>query len=167
MYSLINKELRIATCKMSELPKDMADMVQPVETITVMYDSKEDIIVLNTEYELFDICMELSSRYLQLEKSDRDELAMQLKDGLKSDDIEEIIDMLEQLVVIREAKQYDKILKKIDSTQFFNVYELLSQINNNSKNGFEKEFKLFQMGYILGKREERARRKKVNVVTAR
>lgn len=167
MYNLINEELRIATCKMSELHKDMANMVQPVETITVMYDSKEDIIVLNTEYKLFYICRELSATYLKLEKSDRDELAMQLKDGLKSDDIEEIIDMLEQVVVIREAKRYNKILKKIDSTQFFNIYKLLLQINNNSKNEFEKEFKLFQMGYILGKREERARRKKVNVVTAR
>lgn len=164
---MINEELRIASCKMDELPKHVAERAQPVETITVMYDSKEDIIVLNSEYELFDICMELSARYLQLEKSDRDELASQLKDGLKSDDIEEIIDMLEQVVVIREAKRYDKILKKIDSTQFFNVYDLLLQINANAKNGFEKEFKLFQMGYILGKHEERARRKKVNVVTAR
>lgn len=167
MYSMINEELKIATCKMNELPKDIAERAQPVETITVMYDSKEDIIVLNSEYELFDICMELSARYLQLEKSDRDELASQLKDGLKSDDIEEIIDMLEHVVVIREAKRYNKILKKIDSTQFFNIYKLLLQINNNSKNEFEKEFKLFQMGYILGKREERARRKKVKVVTAR
>lgn len=165
MYSMVNEELRIATCKMSELPKDMADRIQPVETITVMYDSKEDIIVLNSEYELFDICMELSARYLQLEKSDRDELASQLKDVLKSNDIKEVIDMLEQVAMIRGAKQYKKIIKHIDSTQFFNAYELIHNINNNEKSEFNKEFIIFQMGYILGKREERAKRKKVKVVT--
>lgn len=167
MYSMINEELKIATCKMNELPKHVAERAQPVETITVMYDSKEDIIVLNSEYELFDICMELSARYLQLEKSDRDELAMQLKDGLKSDDIEEVIDMLEQVVLTREAKEYDEILKNNDFTVFYNTYGLLMRINNNANSKLTKEFNIFQMGYILGKREERARRKKVNVVTAR
>lgn len=161
MYKMINEELRIATCKISELPKDIAERAQPVETITVMYDSKEDIIVLNPEYELFCICSELSATYLKLEKSDRDEFAMQLKDGLKSDAIEEVIGMLERVVLIREAKQYYEIIKNIDSTQFFNVHELLLQINDNAKSEFTKEFNLFQMGYILGKREERARRKKV------
>lgn len=164
---MINEELRIASCKMSELPKDIAERAQPVETITVFYDSKEDIIVLNTDYELFDICMELSSRYLQLEKSDRDELAPQLKDVLNCEDINEVIDMLEQVVLIREAKQYGEIIKKMDSTQFFNAYNLLFYIKNNAKSEFTKEFNIFQMGYILGKREERARRKKVKVVTAR
>lgn len=167
MYSLINEELRIATCKMSELPKDMADKVQPVETITVMYDSKEDIIVLNPDYKLFYICRELSATYLKLEKSDRDELAMQLKDGLKSDDIEEVIDMLEQVVLTREAKQYDEILKNNDFTVFYDTYGLLMRINNKAKSNLAKEFNIFQMGYILGKREERARRKKVESFAAK
>lgn len=167
MYSIINEELRIATCKMSELPKDMADMVQPVETITAMYDSKEDIIMLNTEYKLFYICRELSATYLKLEKSDRDELAMQLKDTLKCGDIEEVIDMLEQVVVTREAKQYDEIIKNSDPTKFYNAYKLIYNINNNAKSELIKQFNIFQMGYILGKREERARRKRVNVVTTK
>lgn len=161
MYSMINKELRIATCKMNELPKDIAERAQPVETITVLYDSNEDIIVLNPEYELFCICSELSTTYLKLEKTDRDELAMQLKNGLKSNDIKEVIDMLEQVILIREAKQYDEILKNNDFTVFYDTYGLLMRINNNVKSELAKEFNIFQMGYILGKREERARRKKV------
>ena len=164
---MINEELRIATCKMSEFPKNIAERAQPVETITVLYDSNEDIIVLNPEYELFCICSELSITYLKLEKLDRDELGMQLKNGLKSNDIKEIIDMLEQVILIREAKQYDEILKNSDFTVFYNTYGLLMGINNKAKSELAKEFNIFQMGYILGKREERARRKNVKVVTTR
>ena len=45
MYKMINEDLRIASCKMSELPKYITDILQQNEKISVLYDHVEDVLL--------------------------------------------------------------------------------------------------------------------------
>lgn len=168
MYKMINEELRVASCKMSELPKHITDILQPNDRISVLYDPIEDVLVLNSVHVDFNTYSMLSVDYMSFDNDQKnllkDEFRRRLKQQGRSEidnnSILEVILILDKVENIRKVKNYKKIIDKQNMEDFFYNYDLMKEINAGVYDDFSKRFNIFQLGYIMGKRAERARRKK-------
>lgn len=169
MYKMINEKLRIASCEMSELPKHITDILQPNDRISVLYDPIEDVLVLNSVHVDFNTYSMLSVDYMSFDNDQKnilkDEYRRRLKQQGRSDidnnSILEVISILDKVVNIREVKKYKKIISNQNCTDLYNNYMLLLDLNADTESEFLRNGNIFQLGYIMGKRAERARRKKV------
>lgn len=168
MYKMINEDLRIASCIMCDLPKHITDILQSNDRISVLYDPVEDVLVLNPVHVDFNTYSMLSVDYMSFNKYQKDELKDEFRRQLKergrtdidNNSILEVISILDKVVNIREVKKYKKIIGNQNIEEFLSNYDLMKEINAGVYDDFSKRFNLFQLGYIMGKRAERARRKK-------
>ncbi|WP_066714960.1 hypothetical protein [Clostridium sp. Marseille-P299] len=165
MYKMINEELRIAACRISEIPEEYAEKMKPLETLAIFYDPRFDIVVVNLDNEYYDSYEKLCIAYLDSDYSIRSDL----KNRLKSISALTCVKLLDDIIALRERKreekEYSQIRKILGNTGIGIVMDnapMIDAIVRNETDFWSKKF-LFMYGYIMGKRAERARRKKATV----
>lgn len=162
MYKMINEELRIATCKIGDISMEQAQSIlaqfngDALSTLTGFYMRGDDLLVLNSEHVDYDFYLMTAERYLGA----NDEKRTDIKKKVLSKGMKEFLSMLDIAVNYRKALQLKLMTGKISVGEFLNVVPVLNEFNRIENNAFH-DCNIFQLGYIMGKRAERARRKKV------
>lgn len=162
-YILINEELKIATIGVSELT---AHQVQcflsqweegaEIGTLTLFYDRKNDLIVLNRNCGGFDIYLKLAERVLTADES----YLQKLENRAPSPEIE-AIQLLIKCMRNRIARvEIDRAMKNIiENKQYASV---LGELTENEPSRVFAARIAFKYGLMYGKSEECARRKRRN-----
>ena len=158
-YEIINEELKIAACRISDLTLDLVQgfLYQwedgaSIGTLTLFFDKVSNMLVLNRDNKHYPFYLELAETYLR-EDTDRPKLREKAPEGL-----EETLDVLEACLRFRTiGHEIDLALKnKIDSKD----RTVVEGIANCSDGRHVASAIAFRYGVMCGKREERARRKK-------
>ena len=166
-YNLVNKELRIFSCSVSDLTMQQVNSFleqwnhdAKIGELTLFYEKKTDSLVLNRDNKNYDTYLEIAEAYLKLDDEKLEDLPTQGLGGM-----EETIDLLQQCRQRRKALQVLKILefhgmKGFAGTKECAVFkELITRFNNREDLPFLLSH-IFNYGFIQGKRVERARRRK-------
>lgn len=162
-YKLISEELKIATIGVAELT---AHQVQcflsqweegaEIGALTLFYDRKNDLIVLNRNCADFDIYLKLAERVLTANES----YLQKLENRAPSREIEAIKLLIECRRNRIARVEIDRAMKNIiDNKQYMSVLGELVKIEPSIT--FDVRI-AFKYGLMCGKREERARRKRRN-----
>ena len=171
MYEVINKELKIEACRIADLTLDQIESFlrlwddgAAISTLTI-FSRPDGTIVLNKDNPEYDLCKEITENYLQ----SSEEIRTKLKGGpaftYSENGLKETIAVLEQAL---EQRRINKIVDYNILTRGQDVlpreeYELIRDAVKQHYHFSSPEFwmwKMIQFGYVYGKREERARRKK-------
>lgn len=140
-----------------------------IEELTMFYDPATDEIILNSDYELFDLLQKLVEKYLTVSDDRKERIK-------KAECFYGEIDLLDKVIDIRQSKQivqaeknkeelkkqYAEELKMIgNQTVFWQQKEFIGVLELITDSSVHwKMINAFDWGYILGIRAERARRKK-------
>jgi len=165
-YNYVNKELRIAKCNRCDVPEEFAKKME--ETTFFYYDKEADSIVFIAGRNDCDFFIQIAEMYLQ--SSDDLRKRIREQDPAFYDRIgvtemfviwEEVAKHREKLKVEAEYKKLRGVLGKASLQPVLEHMDMLKSIvNHETPDCWQWSF-LFLYGYMMGKREERARRKKV------
>lgn len=159
VFKVIDNKLNYGKMNFNELPEEIKKSIAPLETVMMYYDRKLDIIFLNEDCKDYEQLEMLCSCYLAADKCTREAVKTQFK----SPNIIEAVKMLDEVISIRESEVYKlrRILKKQGTEAFMSIMDQLYNVNSVEDEIFSQITNAFQLGYIMGKREERGRRKKI------
>lgn len=167
MYKIIDEKLRLASCSILDLTIQQVNCIlnqfednAPIDTLTLFYDKRADIVVLNSDNKDFDIYLGLAEAFLKSDRKKAQEFVDEIPSGCG-----------ETLEVLRDAKRARKIKEelRINRQQRAVGWKgsyLGCVFNEIIRKSGEFSHPMFLMsqaytyGVIQGKREERARRKR-------
>ncbi|WP_455717157.1 hypothetical protein [Anaerosporobacter sp.] len=162
MYKMINEELRIASCKLGDLTMEQTQSIlaqfkgDVLSTLTGFYTRGDDLFVINSENSDYDFYLLTAESYL----SANDEERAAIKKKILSQGIKEFLSLLDITVNYRKTLQLKLMTGNMPTEDYINAIPILRDLNIMRNSDF-KEMNAFMYGYIMGKRAERARRKKV------
>lgn len=163
-YEVVNKDLMIEACGIGDLTLDQIERFlrlwgddSSISTLT-LFAKKNGVIVLNKDNPKYEFYKDLVENYLQLEVEERK--AVEVPEGVK-----ETINVLEQVL---EQRRVNKMVDPIILGRWQNVLpsETLNMIMNAVKENYPHSsvdywmWKMLQFGYVYGKREERAKKRR-------
>ncbi len=159
----INEAERIACVRLHELTAGQAGiffkqfMNSPLSTLTVLYDEKNDILLLNHDNQMYETVRQTVLDYMVLSEDEKEEL--QSREDIP-DMYKEIFAVIDSVIVRRKAKRDIFILRKQRNehlpVSIRKAIWLWCDCNENLAMHYA-----YQYGIIQGRREERARRKAV------
>lgn len=162
-YEVVNKELMIEACKIEDLTAGQVigflklwDDDSSINTLT-LFAKKDGAVVLNKDNSKYEFYKDLVENYLQLEEEERK--TAEVPEGVK-----ETIDVLERVI---EQRELNKIVDPVVLERMQDVipYSEVSKIIDTVKKRYSFSTdtfwmrKMFQFGYVYGKREERKKKK--------
>lgn len=162
-YEVVNKELMIEACKIEDLTAGQVigflklwDDDSSINTLT-LFAKKDGTVVLNRDNAHYELYRDLTEGYLKADESIRK--AFKIPKGA-----EETINILERVI---EQRELNKIVDPVVLGRMQEVmpYSEVSKIIDAVKKRYslcEDTFwmlKMFQFGYVYGKREERKKKK--------
>lgn len=159
---MINEDLRIASCNLGDLTMEQTQSIlaqfkgSALNTLTGFYTKGDDLFVINSENSDYDFYLLTAERYL----SANDERRTAIRKKILSQGVKEFISLLDIVVNYRKALQLKLMTGSMSSEDYINAIPILRNLNNMVHRDFQ-EMNAFMYGYIIGKRAERARRKKV------
>ena len=164
-YNVIDDKLHIATCKIEDLTIKQVQHIlmsfgddSSIKTLTVFYDSKEKMIVFNSEHEKFEEFLLFAKEYLNFD----DEVKKMFNDNCKSKALMEIAGVLDSSMPDIKAENIRKLVRLQYKSRPYdednaNEMYLLESSNINNTHVYGND--MYNLGYIHGKRAERARKK--------
>lgn len=139
-----------------------AKQLEDVQTITMLYDSTNDEIILNSEHYNYEAILLLAEAYLEAspKKRERFKAANILPDEIKLlDEVVQTRSLKEEAEKFRQ--QHSKEFKMIGSeTAFWNHIDFIDEMRKFAIYPEMAAVDIFNWGYIQGKKAERARRRK-------
>lgn len=162
MYKMINEDLRIASCKLGDLTMEQTQSIlaqfkgSALNTLTGFYMRCDDLLVINSENSDYDFYLLTAERYL----SANDERRIAIKKKILIQGVNEFISLLDIVVNYRKALQLKLMTGSMSTEDYINAIPILRDLNSMVHSDFQ-EMNSFMYGYIMGKRAERSRRKKV------
>lgn len=159
-YEAVNKDLKIEACNIGDLTLDQVQSFLRlwgdnsfIATLT-LFLKKDGTVVLNKDNKEYEFYKELSCKYL----GSNDEKREVFKDKAP-ECYRETLNTLESALKIRKTNELFRVLK-YNFAEVDNIgYGTLQKVFEDYKSGAMGFFKIFTLGYIEGKRAERARRK--------
>ena len=161
-YEVVNKELMIEACKIEDLTAGQVigflklwDDDSPISTLA-LFAKKDGTVVLNKDNAQYELYKDLTEWYLKADENIRKAFKI-------PKDSEETIDILERVIKQRE---FNKIVDPVvlERMQEVRPYSEVSKIVDAVKERYSdsedtfRMFKMFQFGYVYGKRDERKKR---------
>lgn len=158
-YEVVNKELMIEACKIEDLTAGQVigflklwDDDSSISTLT-LFAKKDGTVVLNKDNAHYELYKDLTEGYLKTDENIRK--AFKIPKGS-----EETINILERVIKQRE---FNKIVDPVvlERMQEVRPYSEVSKIVDAVKERYSvcedtfRMFKMFQFGYVYGKRDER------------
>lgn len=163
-YEMINKELKIEACNIEDLTleqvKGFSNLWNDNSSISTLtlFLKKDGTVVLNKDNKKYEFYKELSHKFLSLNNKGRETIKKEVKEGTK-----ETVRLLEKALEVRQEKELFRVLK-YNFAEVDNIsYSVLKKIFRHYEGGAMGLFKVFTLGYIEGKRAERARKLKYEV----
>lgn len=162
-YEVVNKELMIEACKIEDLTAGQVigflklwDDDSSINTLT-LFAKKDGTVVLNRDNAHYELYKDLTEGYLKADENIRK--AFKIPKGA-----EEIINILERVI---EQRELNKIVDPVVLERMQDVmpYSEISKIVDAVKKRYSFStdtfwmLKMFQFGYVYGKREERKKKK--------
>lgn len=162
-YEVVNKELMIEACKIEDLTAGQVigflklwDDDSSINTLT-LFAKKDGTVVLNRDNAHYELYKDLTEGYLKADEN--------IRKGFKiPKGTEETINILERVI---EQRELNKIVDPVILERMQEVipYSEISKIVDAVKKRYSFSadtfwlFKMFQFGYVYGKREERKKKK--------
>lgn len=161
MNKIINQELGIAYCNLKDLTIDQVSRFlsqweegAKIGQLTLFYDEKTGLIVLNKDNPKYDELLEITEEYLRSDEEIRLEFKINAPDGFK-----ETIQLLDSCIKHRTA--VNEIFRAKNNV--INNTENMTVLNEIVKSECDKTLIAilsFLYGEMCGKRKERDRKKK-------
>ena len=160
-YQIINEELQIASCSIADLTLEQAQQFMeqwedgaPLRSLTLFFEPKTGLLVLNRDNERFEDYKEIAENYLALKCSERMKILNAVPESIK-----ETMTTLERGIRMRIVdKEIFRALKNhIEGSRHRAI------LNEIAKRYMQRDvvaFIAFRYGVMVGKRMERARRKR-------
>lgn len=152
-YKVIDEKLRIASCRIEDLTMqqvcgflDQGERDAKIGSLTLFYDSRENLIVLNEDNGSFQEYLDITRGFLEADDEKRNKILMDAP-----------VSLFETLLVIRnfvKSNLFNKWIGRAGMNELTSQdREMISQIPNNSL------YTAYKLGVIKGKRHERAKSK--------
>lgn len=159
-YEVIDKELKIEACNIGDLTLDKVQSFlklwgdnSSIATLT-LFLKKDGTVVLNKDNKEYEFYKELSCKYLGSNDEKREIFKEKVPECYR-----ETLNTLEGALKTRETNKLFRVLEynfaDVDNVSFGTLKKIFEDYGSGAM-GF---FKIFTLGYIHGKRAERARRK--------
>lgn len=162
-YKVIDDNLHIATFRVEDLTLKYVQCIlesfndgSSIKTLTAFYDEKNDLILINADK---------SSKYLEYAKAyltSDEEIREHTKLNCESEAKKEFIKVLDRSILNRKSAEIKKLVKYQYRTipySIKNADEMDALAYDNIDNKLVYGGDMYNLGYIHGKRAERARRK--------
>lgn len=166
-YEYVNKELRIAKCNRCDVPEKFANKIEDITFF--YYDKEEDTLVFISDREDCDFFIQICEMYMQLSDKNRERVRTQdleLYDRIGVTEMfiiwEAISKYRKELKVQADYKKLRSILGKSSIQPVLDHMDMLKAIDAHERPGEWSGTYTFLYGYMIGKQDERARRKKVH-----
>lgn len=160
MYEIIDKNLMIEACNIGDLTLDQVERFlrlwgdgSEIKSLT-LFLKNDGTIVLNRDNPNYEHYKELVYICLKGDKETREELR-----NRSSDCFEETLNTLESAIKLRATNKTMEMLKYNLVEPEGISYGVLKKIFDSYGSAVFGLYKVLTLGYILGKRAERARRK--------
>ena len=160
MYEIIDKNLMIEACNIGDLTLDQVERFlrlwgdgSEIKSLT-LFSKNDGTIVLNRDNPNYEHYKELVYICLKGDKETREELR-----NRSSDCFEETLNTLESAIKLRATNKTMEMLKYNLVEPEGISYGVLKKIFDSYGSDVFGLYKVLTLGYILGKRAERARRK--------
>lgn len=160
MYEIIDKNLMIEACNIGDLALDQVERFlrlwgdgSEIKSLT-LFLKNDGTIVLNRDNPNYEHYKELVYICLKGDKETREELR-----NRSSDCFEETLNTLESAIKLRATNKTMEMLKYNLVEPEGISYGVLKKIFDSYGSDVFGLYKVLTLGYILGKRAERARRK--------
>lgn len=166
-YNLVNKELRIFSCSVSDLTMqqvasflDQWEHGAKIGELTLFYEKETDSLVINQDNKIYKKNLDIAESYLTLDDDKLQEFFTNIPEGMK-----ETVALLQRCRERRKALQILNILKYqyVIGCPGTEEYAVFKELEEKNKGEYTSPFTLsdvFNYGFIEGKRAERARRRK-------
>lgn len=161
-YQMINEELQIASCSIADLTveqaKNFLKQCEPgasIGTLTLFYDEESGLVVLNRDNKYYDYYKKFAETYLAIpDEETRKRLAGKLSELLCNEK-----KVLENCITLRTVgHEVDRALKNHIPEGIH--YMVLREIYRRYDNSAVVATTAFRYGVMVGKRIERAKRKR-------
>lgn len=101
-YSMLNKELRIQSCSITDLnPADFAEPLEDPETISIIYNPLKDTVILNNNHEDYEFYKVLVDSYLAVDGDKQSKMKEHTRNFSKNG-FEETFCLLDQIYKTRK-----------------------------------------------------------------
>lgn len=159
-YEVISKENMIEACNVGDLTLDQVQSFlrlwgdnSSIATLT-LFLKKDGTVVLNKDNKEYEFYKELSCKYLNSSDEKREVFKEKAPECYR-----ETLNTLESALKTRKTNELLKVLK-YNFAEVDNIsYGILQKVFEDYESRAMGFFKIFTLGYIQGKRAERARRK--------
>ena len=165
-YNYVNKELRIAKCNRCDVPEKFAGKIE--DATFFYYDREADSIVFITGRNDCDFFIQIAEMYLQLSEDLRKRIREQDPAFYDRIGVTEMFVIWEAVAKHREKLKVETDYNELRGTlgkarlqPVLDHMDMLNAIRDNETPDGRQSYFLFLYGYMMGKRDERARRKKV------
>lgn len=160
-YEVLDKKLMIESCSVGDLTLDQIQSFlrlwgdgSEIRTLSVFL--KDDgTVVLNRDNPNYEICKDMTFRYLEGDEEVRKELREKVPEGLKVS-----LNTISDSIRRRKMHEIFRILHHNCIEPEDISYGVLKKVGEDYGGGGYALFKILNLGIIMGKRAERARRKK-------
>lgn len=165
MYRIIDEKLHLAACSVADLTiqqvvtlLDQWEHGASIDSLTLFYDDTENLIVLNEDNKNYKTYLSIAEAYLKADSGKIHELADKAPDEIKQT-MQVLENALMQIAVHKEYKinMFQHIITADTGAWHFSRF-----IRKRHGNSIPvMMFCMYNYGVVQGKREERARRRKV------
>ncbi len=170
MYKIIDENLRIAACRISDLTAEMVsgflaqwETGAKIGSLSMFFDSDKGLLVLNADNKNYDTYLELAQNYLGADDETADEIREKAPDSLD-----------EVMMVLDNFKRYISIADEVrivgrhgvvgfNGTHIGDVFQaIIKECGGSCTAPIFLMSMAYNYGMICGKRAERAKRKGVS-----
>ena len=169
-YNLVNKELRIFSCSVSDLTmQQVASFLEQWEhgakigELTLFYEKETDSLVINQDNKNYNKYLDIAESYLTLDDDELQEFSMNIPEGAK-----ETVALLQRCRQRRKALQMLNILKYqyVKGCPGTEEYVVFKELKEKNKNEYTSPFyfiRCFQLWIYRGQTCGTCQEKKINI----
>ena len=161
MYKVLDKELMLEECNIGDLTLDQIESLlrlwgegSKIETLT-LFLKNDGTVVLNKDNSDYELYKKMAYISLKGGRGSIEKLRNKIPDGLG-----ETLNTLESAINVRRTNEMMEMLKYNLVEPEGVSYGVLKKILEYYESNVFGLYKILTLGYILGKRAERARKKK-------
>lgn len=163
MYKIIDEKLRIASCSLADLTMEQVNRFlqqwedgAPIGSLTVFYDDKQNLIVLNRDHKSYEYYLDVVIAYLRATEEQRKLILNQTPESMK-----ETMCLLECVCKrINFQTDVDYARQNFANREQCECAMYIMGIMPDKRSAV---MVALRYGIMCGKREERARRRKAQV----
>lgn len=161
MYEVLDEELMMEACSIGDLTLDQVERFlrlwgdgHEIKSLT-LFLKNDGTVVLNKDNSRYEFYREIVHKFLEADEEERKEIRNSSPDSAL-----ETLNTIESAIKLRATNKTMEMLKYNFVEPEGISYGVLKKIFDSYDSDVSGLYKILTLGYILGKRAERARRRK-------